>query len=405
MNKYELKIEIDGEPIDINPLTTCEYNSKVVGQFLYHRLINNINCSIIQNSNRIYTVVLGNSLSEFGIQSQHFVNALYFHSHSKISPLKGVASMIKDICIVDSTSFIVELHVTFKYFSEVLQCSYIVACYGDIPIKKAEYREENDKYKKIVITPYKEIMPKVIFVVNKDCKLSLSLFRNGIVDITCHSHGTLDMLNEEKYVVNEDGQLIYYLKAKDEKIKNIIYQRKKDISIRLHNRLHGIVDEVESFYFVQRSNLRSSLHENLVNEFPKMLTIGYADYYPNEAILNEIVESLVSLNISVKLIKSDTLEDFIRERTKCDVYLGIAFPTFGHPMSYALTFANQLEQFKREQYKKYMLEGDEMGLSDLFQQTTFSIPLAKSRLVYCRKEWCNNIKITPDGTFLGVNFQ
>lgn len=392
-NGNKLIIEIDGIPMGINPLLVYEYNAKFLVQFLYFKLKNRINCHIVSKNNMEYWIYLTECFEVVNIGAKEFVNCIYFHKREESSPVHRLFSAIKK-CECKRNIIYIYLYFPMDFFTDLLQSSYIVACNDDIPIHKATYLE---KANSIIVKKNVEWE----FIINTDYKKSKALFMNDDIDITCHSHGSPDNILLDN-LANNEGSMVYYLGFKNVDIKNVVLPYINIIKVKLKEILPDFIDIINSFCCTEDAGVNLSKLINIKKE-EIIITLAYLDYFPNEIIATQIKNSLAAFSIKIILIKINSLQELVHKRKNYDAYLAIVYPFFNHPFGIVMNFINELDLVQKRNFNKLFAKGKK--LSEIFEFTEKSIPIAKSRNLYNRKSWCKDISFTSYGDILlGFNF-
>ncbi|MFF2908941.1 hypothetical protein [Paenibacillus sp. NPDC057934] len=407
--RNQITIEIDSLPTSLNPLITTDYTSRYICSAIYEGLRNNYNCSIVTNDFINFVVkisqnYLGNAFELF--------DGLMFHLNSEnksvfarqLFSVKNAMSYYKGessednvgIVIIDADTLLIKLSYPCEFFISVLESNYIIPIRDEKPIETGPYKLSGQTSETIELTRNNfycsdNLRPihTIVFKLNNKIENSLYLFENGLVDITCHTQFLhTNMYLAKSNIYNEVySSLMYTLYINDSDLKEII--RSELDRSKISNQIREIVTPL----YTLTGSLDYKLEHNDItvrpdmNNMNKEITVAYADFYPNNLIVNSITTLLEDLGFKVSLTIFSDFGDYMKiDVRKFDVSLHLSFPLYLHGSSYVKAFILDIAQdSKRQETITALNEGNVLKLNQLLQSTEHYVPLFLGKSIYLSK--------------------
>ncbi|WP_404428013.1 hypothetical protein LG296_21035 (plasmid) [Ureibacillus chungkukjangi] len=257
-DKSKVSIEIDSQPISINPLKTLDYNGKLICNTLYEPLKHGVNCKIISNDClNEYTIEIFQDYFESKITANNFVQAILLHLNKQYkSPYIKDFLQIKNailylmgekdintlgIAIISKYSFRIELERTCSYFLNILESPFLIPINGqNKPINNGPYTISDISNKEINLIRNKNYfindvsnVKNINFLLNNNIKESVDLYKNHYLDITCHTQFHHEFLHLDCYDDFErlNSNLFFYLDIRNKVVFDLLSKDGTQLSI------------------------------------------------------------------------------------------------------------------------------------------------------------------------------
>lgn len=389
-----ISLELDIKPSNMNILTCFEYNSFFVSQFLYARLIDNVNCTILTNDYQNYIIQLHDYWKQRNINSAHFVNVFTYYYNHRDSAYRVFVPFIKskgkELGIKSINAETIEINLIFPYkeFKDMVQSRYIVPIEQNKVLMTGEYAVNRISEKKLVLKN-KEREQKLYFYFNSDYYKTSEYFCNNIIDITCPVNDSPKIEIDRNYIyIKQTGSLVYYCYSKIKDLAEYIAYNRVHLNRMLEEILGTNYYIINSFYIdkVYQINHEYEIKSN-VNTIKtrKVVSICYSNYYPNEEIALIIKNELLRIGVISELVKFDSFDDYIKRREYYDIYIGVTYPQYDNMHSISMNLLGALNQKERNEYAKLLFIDDKEGLYRCMQNAGGYVPLAISNFRYYKK--------------------
>lgn len=393
----DISIELDFKPDNYNLLKCLEYNGYFLSQFLYDKLGDGVNCCISTQNDRNYIIQLTDFWEKKNINASHFINTFEYYQKNVDSayrlflPFVGKKNGKWDINMINSNTIEINLLFPFKEFKDMLQSRYIVPSDSAFPIASGRYIISSCTEESIVLeSKFQDSKLNVYF--NADYERTSIYCANNIIDVTCPMNCSPKIKNTEGYVYkNERGSLVYYLYCKNPSLVKCLETCKERFDKYLCENISKDFYPINSFYIDDECKVKYNErgNNNELKRYKENLFICYSDYYPNEEMAMIWQEVCAEIGIEVKLVKIDSFADYLKERKKYDMYIGVTFPQYDNMHSISMSLIGTLGPRERYEYAKYLYLNDKRELYKYMQTVNGYIPLAISNFSYYRKRNTN----------------
>ncbi|MDA1476984.1 ABC transporter substrate-binding protein [Bacillus changyiensis] len=414
-----LRIEIDSLPIDLNPLTTCDYTSKYISSVMYEPLRNGYNSRINHQNNQDYTIQLHPNYLGNAYQ---LANTIQFHlKRENQSPhvtsflsVKHAIPFVKKqlsfdeigIRVKDDRELEVVLDEPFEGFLSILQSSFFIPSeQNGQPVANGPYQltcqhetglhfERNPRYQ---MTPAdKNTIHSIDFVLNKNLSKSIDLYKTNHIDITCHTQFHHDNMEYQSYKDFKESSLpmLFTLKIKDDQLLTFI---KSNLNKnKMAEKLRDIIIPTDSLLGIYQAD-HSYEEAKLVREESVRMT--YADYYPNGEIIQEMISLLDNSGVKTDIHKVSSFYDYYHlDKSAFDIELHLFLPTYLHYTSYAKYFIHDLpDKESKIKVVESIKKRKKKELYATFENTKQYYPICFGKSLFLQNPCIEGFAVNYDG--------
>ncbi|WP_211284570.1 ABC transporter substrate-binding protein [Rummeliibacillus pycnus] len=465
----KLIIEMDDMPLSIDPLFCLDFNGRIINQAIREPLLYKDEDSKLWvgaaaksfNVSKDKKVILFNLDPKKkwsdgkSVIAKNFVENFYrmFTFDSPFSQLfldiKNAKEILKGekkieqlgVKEIDDYIFKVEFENSVPYLFELFSLSasspypsHITEINFEKPISNGSYQiiEIGSSYIELEINPFTEQIDKnsiknIRFDVYNDAQNSIKRYKENIVDITCHTHFPFSQIEHmTKYTdfYLEESSILFNLQLNPNSIpilNNKEFKKNLYDSIdrrELEKQLMSGVNACGNFIpenlvriFLGEDKLNSHINSKstknkFLNEL-KEITITFADFFPNEEIVDYIAKEWKD-KMGITVIKEKLPFDIFVEREDIgdyDMCLSLVSPLFSHPFAYYIPHSYEMYGLENEEVyssllEKAMLDNTYETLSSL-EETLLDnlpiIPICTGKSIYMKDSSILNYKLSSDG--------
>ncbi|WP_100374749.1 ABC transporter substrate-binding protein [Bacillus sp. FJAT-45037] len=415
-------IEIDSIPDMLNPVVTHDYTSRFICSAMYQRL-NETNCEILDMNSTVYNITLKENYIG---TAQELKNCILYHldRNNKSNYLRQLLmiknsysfvvnqSSVNDIGITVKDDKVLEIELEYPNVSFVntIQNLYIVPMEDGEPIQNGPYILEKVEHDSILLlrnTKFithdnldgMKLVDKIIFKLNTNPLNSISMYSRGEIDVTCHTQFLHTNSHLKKYLDFQEKKspILYTLYISNKRLQRLVTSliNKKSLAKKLKEVVVPLDTLTGDINFSRQES--NYLVRDVFDQ--KVIKIAYANYYPNNYIVENIVRQLNKIGIKCEMHVVNDFRDYLRLNKKdYDISLHLVLPLNNTPVSYARTFLfdinNRVKKQKIiEQVNQVRLE----ELNNLLVETDNYIPLFMGKSMYMKRLNIVNFYLGTDG--------
>ncbi len=378
--------EIDDYPLSIDPFISTDFNFKIISDFLYYRLRDEINCKIVNLDKNIIEIRLFDYFLERNIYSENFVKCFHRHIHEK-TPYFKYLIFIEKVVVVSQDAFRLYTRTSLDFFKEVFQSHFIIpVTFLGKPIKKGEFIKKQDGFK--IISEDKTYN----FLVNKSCENTIGFLKEGNLDLTAFSHPNELLLTDcsnnsylfDRYKLESvRGSLVYYLKFFNQQFGEYFEEIRKLLHEEIKN--NPFLIPVSDFLGSESKN-RIIKTPNKRSSVLGTLKIGYSNYFPNKKIAVALQKVLLKrYAVSSVIVEFDNLQLLIENMNNVDIVLSITFPVIDNLNILLLDILPDVSSELQKQILKDFQLGNFTKIASYTSFTRSMLPIFCSQYYYFKK--------------------